>query len=116
MKKAAVLGCGIVGGGIEIIMRQNAADIEKSVGEPVELKYILELKDCSGEVFADKVIKDFSIIENDPEVEVVAECIGGVGVAYDFVTRALKAGKSVVTCNKQMIAEKGLELLALAKE
>ena len=116
MKKAALLGCGIVGGGIEIIMRENAAYLEKSVGEPVELKYILELKDCSGEIYADKVIKDFSVIENDPEVSVVAECIGGVGVAYEFVSRALKAGKSVVTCNKQMIAEKGLELLALAKE
>ena len=115
MKKAALLGCGIVGGGIEIIMRENAAYLEKSVGEPVELKYILELRDCSGEVYADKVIKDFSVIENDPEVSVVAECIGGVGVAYEFVSRALKAGKSVVTCNKQMIAEKGLELLALAK-
>ena len=115
MKKAALLGCGIVGGGIEIIMRENAAFLEKSVGEPVELKYILELRDCSGEVYADKVVKDFAIIENDPEVEVVAECIGGVGVAYEFVSRALKAGKSVVTCNKQMIAEKGLELLALAK-
>ena len=116
MKKAALLGCGVVGGGIEIIMRENAALIEKSVGEPVELKYILELRDCSGEVYADKVVKDFSAIENDPEVSVVAECIGGVGVAYDFVKRALKAGKSVVTCNKRMIAERGLELLSIAKE
>ena len=116
MKKAALLGCGVVGGGIAIIMQDNAAYLEKSVGEPVELKYILELRDCSGEPWADKVIKDFSIIENDPEVSVVAECIGGVGVAYEFVKRALQAGKSVVTCNKQMIAEKGLELLNLAKE
>ena len=116
MKKAALLGCGVVGGGIAIIMQDNAAYLEKSVGEPVELKYILELRDCSGEPWADKVIRDFSIIENDPEVSVVAECIGGVGVAYEFVKRALLAGKSVVTCNKQMIAEKGLELLAIAKE
>ena len=116
MKKAALLGCGVVGGGIEIIMRENAAYLEKSVGEPVELKYILELRDCSGEVYADKVIKDFSIIENDPEISVVAECIGGVGIAYEFAVRTLKAGKSFVTCNKHMIAEKGLELLNLAKE
>ena len=116
MKKAALLGCGVVGGGIAIIMHENAAYLEKSVGEPVELKYILELRDCSGEPWADKVIKDFSIIENDPEVSVVAECIGGVGVAYEFVKRALLAGKSVVTCNKQMIAERGLELLNLAKQ
>ena len=116
MKKAALLGCGVVGGGVALIMQDNAEYLEKAVGEPVELKYILELRDCSREPWADKVVKDFSLIENDPEVSVVAECIGGVGVAYEFVKRALLAGKSVVTCNKQMIAEKGLELLAIAKE
>ena len=116
MKKAALLGCGVVGGGVAIIMQDNAAELEKAVGEPVELKYILELRDCSKEPWADKVIKDFSVIEQDPEVSVVAECIGGVGVAYEFVKRALLAGKSVVTCNKQLIAEKGLELLDIAKQ
>ena len=116
MKKAALLGCGIVGGGVAAIMRDNAQYLEKSVGEPVELKYILEIRDCSGEPWADRVIGDFSVIESDPEISVVAECIGGVGVAYEFVRRALLAGKSVVTCNKQMIAERGLELLNLAKE
>ena len=116
MNKVALLGCGIVGGGVAAIMRDNAQYLEKSVGAPVELKYILEKRDCSGEPWADKVIGDFSIIESDPEVSVVAECIGGVGIAYEFVRRALLAGKSVVTCNKQMIAERGLELLSLAKE
>ena len=115
MKKAALLGCGIVGGGVAAIFRDNAAYLEKSVGEPVELKYILEKRDCSGEPWADLVVGDFSVIESDPEVSVVAECIGGVGVAYDFVKRALLAGKSVVTCNKQLIAERGLELLELAE-
>ena len=74
------------------------------------------MRNILGEPWADKVVGDFSVIENDPEISVVAECIGGVGVAYDFVQRALLAGKSVVTCNKQMIAERGLELLSLAKE
>lgn len=115
MKHAALLGCGIVGGGVAAIFRENAAYLEKSVGEPVELKYILEKRDCSGEPWADRVVGDFSVIENDPEVSVVAECIGGVGVAYEFVKRALLAGKSVVTCNKQMIAERGLELLEIAE-
>ena len=115
MKKAALLGCGIVGGGVAAIFRDNAAYLEKSVGEPVELKYILEKRDVSGEPWADRVVGDFSIIESDPEISVVAECIGGVGVAYDFVKRALAAGKSVVTCNKQLIAERGLELLEIAE-
>ena len=116
MKKAALLGCGVVGGGVAAIMQENAAYLETSVGEPVELKYILELRDCSGEPWANKAVKDFSVIESDPEISVVAECIGGVGVAYDFVKRALLAGKSAVTSNKQLIAEKGLELLSIAKE
>ncbi len=116
MKKAALLGCGVVGGGVAAIMQDNAAFLEKSVGEPVELKYILEMRDCSGEPWADRVIRDFALIESDPEISVVAECIGGVTVAYDFVRRSLLAGKSVVTCNKQLIAEKGLELLGIAKE
>ena len=72
MKKAALLGCGIVGGGVAAIFRDNAAYLEKSVGEPVELKYILEKRDCSGEPWADRVIDDFSVIENDPEVSVTA--------------------------------------------
>ena len=116
MKHAALLGCGVVGGGVAAIMEDNAAFLEKSVGEPVELKYILETRDCTGQPWADKVIRDFSVIEADPEISVVAECIGGVTVAYEFVRRSLLAGKSVVTCNKQLIAERGLELLGLAKE
>ena len=116
MKYAALLGAGVVGAGVAEMMQGNAAYLEKSVGEPVALKYILEPRDCSGQPWADKVVKDFSVIEDDPEVSVVAECIGGVGVAYDFVRRALLAGKSAVTSNKQLIAEKGLELLSIAKE
>lgn len=116
MNQVALLGCGVVGGGVAAIMRDNAAYLEKSVGAPVELKYILEPRDCTGMPWADKVVKDFAVIESDPEVRVVAECIGGVGVAYELVKRALLAGKSVVTCNKQMIAERGLELLSIARE
>lgn len=116
MKKAALLGCGVVGGGVAEIFCGNGEGIAKNLGEGLELKYILELRDCSGEVYADKVIKDFNIILNDPEVSIVAECIGGVTVAYDFIKACLLAGKSVVTCNKHLVAEHGLELLAIAKE
>ena len=116
MKKAAIFGCGIVGTGIAHILMGNAEGIAKNLGEEIELKYVLEKRDCSGEIFADKVVSDIEIILNDPEVDIVAECIGGIGVAYDFIKRSLEAGKSVVTCNKHLVAEKGLELLAIAKE
>jgi len=56
------------------------------------------------------------VIENDPEVQVVVETIGGMGAALDFTERALKAGKSVVTSNKELVATHGRRLLALAAE
>jgi len=116
MKKAAIYGCGIVGTGIAHILMGNAEGIAKNLGEGLELKYVLEKRDCSGEIFADKVVDDIDIILGDPEVEIVAECIGGIGIAYEFIKRSLLAGKSVVTCNKHLVAEKGLELLAIARE
>ncbi len=61
-------------------------------------------------------MKDFSVIENDPEVDIVVETIGGATIALDFTTRALKAGKSVVTSNKELVATHGYELLQLARE
>ena len=115
MKYVAILGCGVVGGGVARLFTERTERIARAVGEPVQLKYILERRDCSGEPWAGLVTDDFSKIENDPEVTVVCECMGGVGAALTFVRRCLKAGKSVVTSNKQLIAEYGLELLGLAK-
>jgi len=116
MNKVAVLGCGIVGTGIVEILMGNGEGIAKNLGEEVELKYVLEKRDCSGESFADKVVDDINIILADEEVTIVCECIGGIGIAYEFIKQCLMAGKSVVTCNKHLVAEKGLELLAIAKE
>ena len=115
MKSVAILGCGVVGGGVARLFLENAEPIARAVGEPVELKYVLERRDCSGEPWAGLVTEDFSRIESDPELSVVCECMGGVGAAYQFVRRSLLAGKSVVTSNKQLIAEHGLELLELAR-
>ncbi len=58
---------------------------------------------------------DFTRIEEDDAIRVVVETIGGVEAAYEYTKRALNAGKHVVTANKQLVAEKGCELLALAK-
>ncbi len=116
MKKLAIVGYGIVGGGVAEILKRNAASIEEKAGEAIELAYIVDLREMPDDPFADKMVKDFSIIENDPEVSIVVEAIGGCGAALDFCRRALKKGKSVVTSNKQLVAEYGLELIALAKE
>lgn len=62
------------------------------------------------------MIKDFNIILNDAEVEVVAEVVGGTTFAYDYTKKLLEHGKSVVTSNKALVAEKGAELLKIARE
>jgi homoserine dehydrogenase len=98
------------------VLTKNAASIAKKAGEPVEIKYILGRHDYPDSPFRDLVVKDFSVIEQDPEVTVVAECIGGTDAARDYTLRALNAGKSVVTSNKEVVAEYGDEFLALARE
>ena len=116
MAKVAMMGFGTVGSGVAEVLAGNAASIEKKAGEPVEVKYILDLREFPDSPFADKIVHDFSVIENDPEVSVVAECIGGARIAREYTARALKAGKSVVTSNKEVVAECGDEFLEIARE
>jgi len=114
--KIAILGYGIVGSGVAEVLKVNAAQIAKKAGESIEVKYILDLKDFSGDPMKSFFVKNFELIEGDPEVQTVVESIGGETIAYDFAKRAILAGKNVVTPNKALIAAHGAELLALAKE
>lgn len=116
MAKIAVLGYGVVGSGTVEVFYKNKENLEKKAGEPLDIKYILDVRDFPDSPYADKFVKDFNVILNDPEVSVVSEVIGGLKPAYDFVKSALTAGKSVVTSNKELVAAKGAELLAIAKE
>ena len=116
MIKYAILGYGVVGSGVAEVMEEQCDKIAALVGEAVELKYILVRRDYPGDRYVDKLVKDFSVIENDPEVKIVAEVIGGAGAAYDYTKRALAAGKSVVSSNKELVATHGAELAALARE
>lgn len=116
MAKIAILGFGTVGSGVSEVLRINADDIFEKTGEAITVKYILDSRNFPDSPFADRMVKDFSMIEKDPEVEVVVECIGGVGVASDYATRALCAGKHVVTSNKALVAANGAKLLTLSKE
>ncbi len=116
MAKIAIMGFGTVGSGVLEVCRRNAASIARRVGEPVEVKYILDVRDFSGTADADLFVKDLDIILNDPEVRVVVETIGGTKFAYPYVRRCLESGRSVCTSNKEMVATYGAELLALARE
>ncbi|MBQ8783080.1 MAG: homoserine dehydrogenase [Clostridia bacterium] len=113
----AIMGYGTVGSGVaEVISNNHDSIVKKSSQAELEVKYILDLRDFPGDVNESKMVKDFNIILNDPEVKVVVETMGGLHPAYEFVSSCLKAGKSVVTSNKELVAAKGDELLAIAKE
>ncbi len=116
MVNVAILGFGTVGSGVAEVLAKNSAHIDEKVHLPLRLKYILDVRDFPDSPFGDKIIHDFSIIENDPDVGIVVETIGGARIAKEFTERALKAGKSVVTSNKELVATYGYDLLQLAKE
>lgn len=116
MAKIAVLGYGVVGSGTVEVFYKNKENLEKKAGEPLDIKYILDVRDFPDSPYADKFVKDFDVILNDPEVSVITEVIGGLKFSYGYVKSALEAGKSVVTSNKELVAAKGAELLAIAKE
>ena len=116
MANFAIMGFGTVGSGVAEVLRMNAGPIAEKLGEPLNLKYILDVRDLSATPYADMAVKDFSILENDQDLDVVVESIGGAKVALDFTRRALLAGKHVVTSNKELVASHGKELLAIAKE
>ena len=94
MVKVAIMGHGTVGSGVYEVFEMNAEKIARTVGEPVEVKYVLDLRDFSSLPYGHKFVTDFSVIENDPEVTVVAEVMGGVGAAYQFTKRCLEAGRA----------------------
>lgn len=113
--KIAVLGYGTVGSGIVEVLITNAQSITKKAGTPLHVKYILDKRDFSDISLKEKFVKDIDVILRDAEVEIVAEAMGGLHPAYDFVKACLEQGKSVVTSNKELVAEYGPELLELAK-
>ena len=82
----------------------------------IRIKYVLDLRDFPGDPIQEKIVHDYDIVVNDPEVRIVVEVMGGVNPAFDFVKRALEAGKSVCTSNKELVARHGVELLKIARE
>jgi len=116
MANFAIMGFGTVGSGVAEVLRMNSGLIAERLGEPLRLKYILDVRDLSATPYASVAVKDFAVLENDPDLDVVVESIGGAKVALDFTRRALMAGKHVVTSNKELVAAHGKELLAIAKE
>ena len=116
MIDVAIMGHGVVGSGVAEILINHKDRISNRVKEEVNVKYILDLRSFENLPYADKFTKDFNVILNDKNVKVVAEVMGGINPAYDFVKKCLTAGKSVVTSNKELVAAKGAELIQIASD
>lgn len=116
MIKTAVMGYGTIGSGVTEILAENRDVIAAQAGQEIELKYVLDLREFPDSPIADKVIHEFKLIEEDPEIQIVVETMGGLNPAYPFVKACLMAGKHVVTSNKALVAAHGTELLTIARK
>ncbi len=117
--KVGVLGLGTVGGGAVNVLKRNAAEIARRAGREIIITRA-SAKDLSKARICDTqgiiLSTDPMDIINDPEIEIVLELIGGAGIVKEWVLKALKNGKHVVTANKSLIALHGNEIFAKASE
>lgn len=116
MVGVAVMGFGVVGSGVVELIDMNNAIFSERIGDSIEVKHILDIRDFPGNKYEKLLTKNFDDIINDPDTQIVCETIGGAKIAYEFTKKCLKAGKSVVTSNKELVATHGTELTALATE
>lgn len=114
--RIAVLGYGTVGSGVVEVLEKNHDIISARAGKEIEVKYVLDLKDFSGQQIQEKIVHDYEVILNDKEVEIVVEAMGGIEPANAYVKGALLAGKSVVSSNKALVAKYGAQLMKIARE
>lgn len=113
----AVMGYGVVGSGVvELFGKNHDSIVRRSTQSEMEIRYILDLRDFPGDPNEKKLIKDFNVILQDKEVKIVVETMGGLHPAFEYVLACLRAGKSVVTSNKELVAAKGYDLLQAAEE
>ena len=113
-----LLGAGTVGGGVIHVLERNAADIAKKVGMPIRITKVFGREaDQLAAVYGDGYFYTANAddILEDPEIDIVVELLGRENPAKEFIAKAFKNGKSVVTANKDVLAKYGAELFPLAE-
>lgn len=119
MINIGLLGCGTIGGGVVRLLDMNGNDIERKIGAPLRVKWVLARTPKKARALGlkgDQITQSIDDIVNDPEIDIVVELMGGTTVAKDYIEKAIKAGKNVVTANKDLISRYGAELYQLAAE
>ncbi|MDO4621474.1 MAG: homoserine dehydrogenase [Eubacteriales bacterium] len=117
--KIAILGLGTVGGGVYKVLEMQKEEMERKLGSSVEVAHILvrNLEKAAAKVADPSILtNDIDVIINDPEVRIVVEVMGGIEPAKTYILKALKAGKNVVTANKDLLASEGQILMDTAGE
>src|SRR5690242_15362638 len=107
MINIAVLGYGVVGSGVVEVIKKNGSSISQRAGKDIRVKKILDIRDFIDSPDKELLTKNAEDIFSDDSIEIIAETIGGIGIAYEFTKRALKLGKHVVTSNKELVATHG---------
>ena len=114
-----LMGLGVIGSGVVKVLQGKAEKLKNEAGASLNLKKVLE-KDTSryGTLGLNRSLftADFAEISDNKEIDIVIELIGGERPAYDFISKSLKAGKNVVTANKEVLAKHGYELISLARK
>ncbi len=113
--KIAILGMGTVGSGIYRLIQNEKKRIEHKEGISLTVKKVLA-KAYSIEIPDELKVSSIDDVVNDPEIEIVAEVMGGIAPAKEFIIKALSAGKTVVSANKELIARHWPELEKAARE
>ena len=118
MKKhnIAILGFGVVGGGVADLITKNSSELSGYLGYEVAIKHILDLRDFPDSPFSNLITHSFDDIVNDPDVDTVIEVMGGSHPAYEYTVAALKAKKNVITSNKEVVSSFGDEFVSLARD
>ena len=113
-----LLGYGTVGSGVGRLLREGAEELRLATGKEVSLRRVCEVSPERQALVSPgvDVTADFADVVGDPEIDVVVELIGGIEPARTFQLAALKAGKAVVTANKQLLSQHGSELLQTAED
>ena len=111
--KAALLGAGTVGGGVYKLVQRQKDELPYKAGANVEISRILVRNTSKHrEGIPDELLTDdWKSIVNDPEIKIVIELMGGIEPARTYLLEAMRAGKQVITANKDLLAEYGDELM-----
>ena len=116
MINIAILGLGKIGSGVAELIEKNDTLICRELQERLNVKYILDLRDFAGTPYESKVVHDIGIIAKDPEIDIVCEMMGGTKPAFEYSLECLRAGKNVITSNKEVVASFGNLLCDAARD